>query len=583
MKKSRWFVIVAIWACLASKASGAENYAVEFKGAPPAIKTKLNLVSNLALETRLYPTLAAIRRTGRSDTEAIEQALSAAGYYAGKADVSFAPDSKESGKTLVTFVIEPGPLFEIVDHRLVYADETDAPPPQTITEAGVKLSTKADGATLQKNQQAILAALWNQGFPAARAIDRRAEANMETGIATAIYIFESGPRARFGGIAVTGNKHVKTTFLEKLKSWEDGAQFERAKIVTYRNRIAKTGVFQSLEVEPGAVDEAGNVPILVTVSERKQRTFGVGASYSTAEGPGARLFFEYRNLFGAGETARTLIEGTEIQQGIRFNLDKPLPLLPGVAFSDFGFTNETTDAFNARTYEVSGGFSKRWLDDRLETRAGLGFETSRIRENGASERTNLAALPLSVVWSTEADPLVLSKGTKVSLAVTPYSGSDTFTQTEFTTRGRINVGRSNRFTLAGRARLAATVGSSLNGLPLNKRYFSGGGGSVRGYDFQAVGPLDAQGDPIGGRSVIEGSVEARVRIAKKFQIAGFVDTGAVSESQFPQFDADYLTGAGGGARYLTPIGPIRVDIAVPLEKRANDRAIQVYISLGQPF
>ncbi|MCA8889071.1 MAG: BamA/TamA family outer membrane protein, partial [Parvularculaceae bacterium] len=105
----------------------------------------------------------------------------------------------------------------------------------------------------------------------------------------------------------------------------------------------------------------------------------------------------------------------------------------------------------------------------------------------------------------------------------------------------------------------------------------------RGYGYQAVGPLDAEGVPLGGRSVVEGALETRARISQRIQLAAFTDAGVISPDAFPSFDRTVYVGAGGGVRYLSPIGPIRADIAFPLEKRATDSDFQIYISLGQPF
>jgi translocation and assembly module TamA len=199
------------------------------------------------------------------------------------------------------------------------------------------------------------------------------------------------------------------------------------------------------------------------------------------------------------------------------------------------------------------------------------------------ERIYYVSTPVSATWDTEDDPLALNSGARLTLAVTPYAGSDSFTRAEWSARSRIRFGPDDRLTLAGRMRAAATFGSPLEELPVNKRVYAGGGSSVRGYDFQAVGPLDPAGVPIGGRSAIEAAIEARARATRTIEIAGFIDAGAVSARSLPEITGDYLAGAGAGVRYLSPIGPIRFDFALPLEKRANDRAVQFYISIGQPF
>ncbi|GAB4516637.1 MAG: autotransporter assembly complex family protein [Amphiplicatus sp.] len=562
-------------------AAAAAPYETAFEGAPNGLADKLRMTSALAAGKRAYPTAAALRRAAREDLKAIENALEAAGYYAGSARFDVVDGADDVRR--VVFTIEPGPKFRIEDYRIVYEDAGDEGRPADLSALGLKGDGAADGASLKALQERFLSGLWDRGFPAARIVSRHVEADMNAGTGVAVFGFESGPRARFGAIELNGAAQTAPAYVEKLKTWTPGEPFDRSKLIAFRDRLAETGLFNSIDVAPGAPDDDGAAPVLVTVVERKRRTIGVGASFSTSEGPGGRLFFEYRNAFHRGERAFIELKGTEVEQSLKADLSKPLPGLPGAAFASFAFANETTDAFNARTVQVEGGLAKRWLDDRLETRAGVALETSGVRSATDDQRTYFLSLPLSATWNTENDLLNPTRGARAGLSVTPYTGSDHFTRAEMNARSRVAFGPDGLLTAAARARLGATVGSSLAGLPANKRYYAGGGASVRGYDFQAVGPLDAEGDPVGGRSVVEGAFEARARVLKNVQIAGFVDAGSVSSKAFPDFNEKFFVGAGGGVRYFTPVGPIRVDVAVPLDRRESDRAWQLYISLGQPF
>jgi translocation and assembly module TamA len=575
-------------AALAAPALAADNYRVVYRGAPPGIADELQRLTNLSLERRPYATAAAVRRVGARDAKIVKDALAAAGYYA--ADVEFRIEETAPGeKIAAVFDIRPGPEFRIVEHVVVYDDPGDAARPATFAAAEIAVDGRADGAALQDNQQKFLNALWGSGYPAARSVGRRAEARLAEGTARAVYTFVSGPRAAFDGIEVSGAEHTDIDFLTALKTWEQGELFDRQRLVDYRDRLAETGVFSTIDVAPGAVAANGVVAVRVALSERERRTVGVGANYSTSEGPGARLFLEYRNLFGNAERARAELDGNAVRQSITFDLVRPLPAFPGAAFANFDFTNETTDAYDARSIELGAGLAKKWFEDRLETRGGLAVETSKVEPELAptptvrEERNYFVSAPLSATWDTEDDPLLLSKGVRAALFATPYVGTDQFTRLEAIARSRVNFGADDRFTLAGRVRVAATAGQALRTLPVNKRVYSGGGSSVRGYGYREVGPLDANGVPIGGRSAVEAAAEARARVAERVQIAAFLDAGAVYAESFPDFAGNYFVGAGGGVRYLTGLGPIRLDVATPLEKRPTDRGFQIYISIGQPF
>ena len=561
--------------------ANAQSYSASIEGAGNGLKDKLTLISELMKGVRDYPTNAALRRAAKRDVDAFNNALRAAGYYAGSADFTLIAGENDA-KPRIVYTITTGPAFKITDYEILYQDEGENRP-TTLDDAKVKADESADGASLRDAQQKFLTFLWNNGYPSAEIISRRAIADYEAGEASAIYVFKSGPKARFGEIQIEGAKKTDRDFIVRLKTWEDGEEFERKKMTQYYDRLNKTGLFAKIEISPGETAENGETPIIVELTERKQRTFGAGVSYSTSEGPGGRLFLEHRSIFGHNETFRAEIKGSELEQSVDLTISRPMPRIGGQAFAGASFANETTDAYNARSFELTGGLSKKWINDHLETRGAIALETSSVRANGMEERTYFVSTPLTVAWNSEDSPLDPSRGFRAAWTVTPYTGSDTFTQMEISGRGRLHLGPNKLVTLAARSALGATFNTSFNDLPLNKRYYAGGGGSVRGYGYQEAGPLDADNDPVGGLSRIEGAFEARVKVIKNVQIAGFVDAGSVSSKSVPDFTDEYFIGYGAGIRYLTPIGPIRADIAFPLDKRPTDSGFQIYIALGQPF
>ncbi len=568
-------------ACVSAPAQAAESYAASIEGASNGLRDKLEMLSELMKGAREYPTAAALRRAARRDVEAFNKALQAAGYYEGSADFDLIPGEK-GAKAQIRFKIDTGAAFRITEYEILYEDEAEGRPTD-FAEAGIKAKGGADGASLRARQQEFLNVLWESGFPTAEIINRRAIANFETGEASAIFIFRSGPRAKFGAPQIEGADKTDVSFIRRMKTWEEGEEFERSKLTSYYDRLREANLFSSIDISPGTPNEDGVTPVIVRLEERKQRTVGAGISYSTAEGPGGRIFFEHRNVFGHGENSRIELRGSELEQSINATVTRPMPRFAGQAFASTSFANETTDAFKARSLKLSGGLSKKWLQDKLETRGAIALETSNVRADGMEDRNYYVSTPLSVIWNSEDDLLDPKSGFRASWTVTPYTGSDTFTQSEISARSRVHFGADQRVTLAVRTALAATFNNSLGGLPLNKRYYAGGGGSVRGFGFQEAGPLDADNDPIGGLSKVEGAFEARVKVIKNVQLAAFVDAGSISADTIPHFNDEFFIGYGGGVRYITPIGPIRADVAFPLDRRETDSGFQIYIALGQPF
>ena len=571
-------------------AYAANDYAVAYAGAPEDFESKFRIISELERNDRAYPTLAALRRAAKRDAEKFSEALQSAGYYAAQVDYRLTA-SGDDAPPEVKFEIDQGALFRVTQYEIIYEDEAEGRP-DDIDAAEIGATDSATGADLKKLHLKFLNHLWENGFPAAEIVARRASADFDEGTATAIFVFKSGPRAKFGELRVEGLSKTDEDFVRKLITWETGDDFERSKMVAYRDKLAATGLFSSVNIAPGAVAESGDAPIVVNLNERKRRTIGAGLSFSTAEGPGGRVFFENRNFLRHGETLRIELAGSEIEQSVNFNFSRPAPALPGEIFGNFEFLNETTEAFDARTITMAGGVAKRWLAERLETRGGLALETSKVDDGLSETRTYFVSAPFSATWNTENDLLNPTKGLRIALNVTPFTGTDTFVRAKLSGRSRIQFGAEDQFTLAGRAALGATLASGLFDLPSNKRFFSGGGGSVRGFGFQEAGPVQiitpagggaSEVRPLGGRSLIEGAVEARAMVTEKIQIAAFADAGSVSSSALPDFDERIFVGVGAGVRYFTPIGPIRADVAFPLDKRATDQSFQIFIAIGQPF
>ncbi|WP_428672913.1 BamA/TamA family outer membrane protein, partial [Roseibium sp.] len=141
---------------------------------------------------------------------------------------------------------------------------------------------------------------------------------------------------------------------------------------------------------------------------------------------------------------------------------------------------------------------------------------------------------------------------------------------------------SKRFILAGKATAGSIFAPSVEAIPASRRYIAGGGGSIRGYAYRNVGPR-VDGEVTGGRSIIELSGEVRIQVTETIGVVGFVDAGNAYEDSFPDFSEGLKVGVGGGLRYFTPIGPLRIDAAVPLDPEKDDPDFALYVGLSQAF
>jgi translocation and assembly module TamA len=337
--------------------------------------------------------------------------------------------------------------------------------------------------------------------------------------------------------------------------------------------------------------------VTVTLVERPARFVGFGASFATSEGLALQAFWGHRNLFGEGEqltirgSVGRLIENSigETEYFLGFDFRKPdVGQRTQDLLASFAIERERPEAFDRFAITASVGVERR-LDRFTTGTVGLLFEQTEITQRGETDNFTLFGLALSADRNVTDDLLNPTEGYRARLDVTPYidvnpsSNARQFTRSELTASTYFDFDTVGWTVLATRATVGSVFGAELLDLPANKRFYAGGGGSIRGYDFQSVGPLDEFDDPIGGRSLLEFSVELRQKITESIGIVPFVDGGTVFENTYPDFDETLQFGAGLGFRYYTDFGPVRFDLATPLNPRDRDPVIQFYISIGQAF
>ena len=252
--------------------------------------------------------------------------------------------------------------------------------------------------------------------------------------------------------------------------------------------------------------------------------------------------------------------------------------------------NEETDAYDQTAAYAAGGIERRFSGDWRNWwgSARLSAEGGRLDDNIQGEQSYLLlGLPLGLRRDTTDDLLNPTRGTRLTIAVTPYTG--TYAGQLQTLRTRVDASgywspfSGNRLVLAGRMAAGSLIGESVSDIPASLRFYTGGGGSVRGYKYQSLGPKDRDGDPVGGLSFNDISLEARLKVTEQFGIVPFIDGGMVYDQTLPDWGRDLAWGAGIGFRYYTLIGPIRLDIATPLQDRDDNKAFQIYLSIGQAF
>ncbi len=566
-------------------------YETAFEGlANGELEKELRLLSNTVnRKGQPPPTLGLLRARVQRDIPGLVLALRSKGYY--NASIEEAIHEGEF-PVKVIFHVKAGNLYEIERVVIAYPkdDEALAAYVPTPSELGLTIPMPADARQILDAEEKLTALMKSLGYPFARVADTRVVVNHSTEKVSVTFPLSPGPSATFGPTEIQGLATVKESYVVGKIPWQQGNRYSEELLQEYRKRLTETRLFSLVRTGHGdQVEEDGSLPIAIEVSERKHRSVRAGIGYKTDEGVGAAASWEHRNFRGSGERLRTAIVVSQINQGIEGSFEKP----------DFLSTMQTLNANAGAGHKETDAYKSNYLDSSLllsrdmgsgiKVSLGPGFRMSRVDDKSkTTQNFALVSFQGHLELDYSNDLLNPTQGGRLKVQLTPYMDTldtgVTFLKSYVSYSHYLPILESPSLLFAGRAALGSITGISRDAIPSDTRFYAGGGGSIRGYPFQSVSPLDAENDPEGGRSLIEFSAELRWKITESLGMVTFLDGGGAFEPSYPDLDTSLRYGAGVGLRYYTPIGPLRVDVATPLNRRKDiDGYVQFYISIGQAF
>jgi translocation and assembly module TamA len=575
---------------LISPPAFAQSARVPVEGVPAGLSDDLR---RLLREEPEPQTLFEAQRQAERAAGIVSQFLESEGYY--EAEVEPIAEGVETFTRSVR--VTHGPLYIYSSARIEYLS---APPDATTQTELESMLVPLDPGIPARAQPVIetgdglLARLRRAGYPDARAepVDALADGRMNSVELT--FRLSAGLRASFGDVKFTGLERTREDYLQRLKPWERGERYSPEKLDELRGRLAETGLFETAAVRLD--DSAQTTPgdtvsreVEVEVKERERRTIALGASASTSEGFGVEGEWELRNISGRGDSINFAAQLATLERRLETTYRRPniqkygRNLRLGAKIEDF-----ETDAFDQSGYSVSATIEEQ-LTPRVRGSLGLeaGFasilDAQAIAAGTGRRDVYILDAPATAEYLGVRDILDPKNGLRARIDIEPgvTFGDTNIAYTRIVGEASIysDFGTEN---LVGalRGRVGTIAGPS--GAPPDRLFFAGGGGSVRGFEYQSLSPEDPNGVPIGGRSLIELSAEARYRATNSLGYVVFVDAGAAGSNVEPAIDAMGV-GAGFGVRYYAGFGPLRADIGFPLNKQQGDADFQIYISIGQAF
>ena len=528
-------------------------------------------------------TVRQLWKRAEEDLPAMTAALKASGHL----EASLTVDINTNRVPMrVTFRARKGPRYKLSKFHVVYAPATNGAPPVPY-RLGWSRRSVATVENVAAAEEAALRFLQKRGYPQPRLRSRTVVRDDVRKTVAVTCTLDPGATATLGAAEFNGLVRLRPAYVHNRVSWTPGARYDVEELERFEKGLLRSGLFSSLRIAlVDELDADGNRPVRVELVERPRRTVRLGAKYYTDEGFGGEARWETRNGYGSAEALALTLQASELKYEAKSVFTRPDFLMPDLDLHlELGASEENPEAYRSRKFHSTLWGEKR-VTSAVTLKGGVAYESDQVREQGADSRFDLVSLPLSVGWDLRDDALDPYRGANFFLATTPYqdgAGDLRFLKSFGEASFFLPLSRSPRLGLAARAAFGTISGVEVAEVPADKRFYAGGGGTIRGYKYQTVGDL-VDGKPTGGNSLANVSAELRVRATRALGLAVFIDGGTAYAGASPDTDTPFLWGAGCGVRYYLGSTPFRFDVAFPLSARTGvDDPFQIYISLGQSF
>lgn len=592
-----WRLACALGAVLtlASPASGQDLIFLT-PGASEDLRKQLRGASLVAQTLAAAPVPAGdVMAAARAEYGRLLGALYARGHYSGvisvrvdgreAADVPVLDDPERIDR--VEIRVDPGPAFRF--------SETSIGPLAGGTELPEEFAPgqPAPSGVIRDAVGAAVDAWREAGHARAEPSGQDIAANHSSQTLAARVTLDPGPRLRFGPLSVSGNRRVRTERVVAIAGLPEGDWFSTSALRRSAERLRRTGAFRSVALsEAETIAPGGLLPIFATVEEERPRRIGFGAEVSSVEGARLTAYWMHRNLLGGAERLRIdgEIAGLGGETGgedyrVALSFSRPATFTPDTALAfDAKAERLLEPDFDLTSFEIGAGLD-HVFSDSLTGKVRVTYREARVEDAAGTTTFRALTLPASAIWDRRDGKLDPVGGFYLEAGAMPFVGfGSTGSGAKLTldARGYRAFGAEDRFVVATRIQVGSVLGSALAETPRDFLFYSGGGGTVRGQDYQSLGVTALPGGVrSGGQHFFGVQTELRSKVTERIGVVAFYDAGYVAADDWGDTFGDWHSGAGLGLRYDTGIGPIRVDLGVPLDDTSE--GVQIYIGIGQAF
>lgn len=578
-KNLRLCLALALFLPVAAQAK--ERVRIEVEGLDRELRR--NVVANLSLEeARDDDDLAEdrIRRLHANAPGEIEIALQPFGYYRPAVQSTL---EREGDTWIARYTVEPGPALKVTrrDVQILGEGSGDSGFGDLVREFPLTEGETLFHPDYEEGKTAFEEYAAENGYLDAAFQTNEIRVDLASYTSEVVLLYDTGPRYRFGPV-IFNQDFLDPNLIRGYVTWEQGEPLNINELLEAQNALSDSPYFQRVEVVTRQEQAQGlEVPIEVNLVASQKQRWTAGAGYGTDTGPRGTVGLELRRINRRGHRGQSEARVSEIEKSFSANYQIPGPyprtdvLTFQVAYADLRpETSRSQSALiGANLTQARGSWREAF---------GLNFQREDF-EVGLDKGVSELLIPQASWNRVKADDRIsATSGQRLEFK---FRGADesllsnaSFLQA--TAEGKLITSFADRFRFISRAQVGYTETDQFRELPPTMRFFAGGDQSVRGFEYQALGPVDEEGNVIGGETLLTGSVELEYRFLEKWKflekwgIAAFYDTGNAMES----FSGSLERGAGLGLRWVSPIGPIRADAAWALSEPG--RPVRFHLTVG---
>lgn len=560
--------------------------ALSVRASAAASKPELNISSDQPALTRNLEIMLNIgnescnaddgrkRLVRRNLLKQAENAARAVGYYQPLLTLQFSTTGDCWSITIEAKAGEPIRLQDI-NIRLLGEAEHDPAFAELIRNSPLKAGAILRHNDYQSLRDRLLQLASERGYFDHQLQEHRLEVDPAMLIANVFLTLESGKRYQFGQFTLNQNVLSDRLAMRYLR-FEPGQPWESERLLASQQALLGSGYFSTARLERGEADgDSGAVPATLHLTERPQHAWMTGIGISTDTGPRLRLGYENRYLNQHGHRWRADSHISALNRAISGSYEIPFrdPVQDRLMFSS-GYQYENNESAESEQIRLGASLISGLFSGWVLTRS-LDYERENFTVADQTETSELVMPGVQIQKIRSSHPVYPRRGWKVGVGVRgthpSISTTAAFIQSRLWMKGIIAAGPAR---LLARVEAGQTDVAEVATLPATVRFFAGGDNSIRGFDYQTLGPVDADGKVTGGRSLLVGSIETDFAMTQHWHPAAFVDAG----NAFNDIDsANLRVSAGAGIRWRSPLGPIRIDLARPVDA---DRGWRLHLSMG---